>query len=294
LTEQQKTKEISMITQQLAALKEQINTARTETNVHIEKRDKLNEQFKKLRQEIHELKTERNNLNVEVKTLKQQRDEARSGIKTIIEEVKTHKQEITELKKKTPKTSHRELQKQLEDIEWKIQTTPLAMQEEKRLIENVKQLETQLSVYRKIDKHIKKITELRKELEMLETTADTAHRELTETAKKSQETHTKMIAKISEAESIKNEADNLHAAYVQARERSKPLHEEFKRLAEKKKKLQDALRKEDEKQKKNAEKALKEKLESQARDKLRRGEKISFDEFKLLADSESEDVETQN
>jgi uncharacterized coiled-coil DUF342 family protein len=290
VTEQQKTNELVMIAQQLAALKEQINNAHDETNAHIEKRDKLNEQFKKLRQEIHELKNERNNLNAEVKTLKQQRDDARATIKMIIEEIKTHKQEITELKTKTPQTSQRELQKELNDIEWKIQTTSLAIEEEKRLIENVKRLEIQLNVYRKIDKHVKKIAELRKELEALEKTADTAHRELTETAKKSQETHTKMIAKITESKNIKNEADNLHAAYVQAKEQGKPLHEEFKRLTEQRKKLQDALRKENEKQKKNAEKILKEKLESQARAKLQRGEKLSFDEFKMLADSESEDV----
>ena len=42
-----------------------------------------------------------------------------------------------------------------------------------------------------------------------------------------------------------------------------------------------------EKQKKNAEKALREKLESQARNKLQRGEKLSWDEFKLLAEDSS-------
>ena len=292
MTEQQKTNKIAMIAQQLTALKEQINNAHAETNTHIEKRDKLNGQFKKLRQEIHELKNERDNLNTQVKTLKQQRDEARARIRTIIEEIKTHKQEITELKTKKPKRSQRELQKELEDIEWKIQTTPLAMQEEKRLIENVRQLETQLNVYRKIDKHVKKIAELQKEFETLEKNADTAHRELTETAQKSQETHTIMIAKINESNSIKSEADSLHAAYLQAKEQSKPLHEEFKKLTEQKKTLQDALRKEEEMQKTRAEKVLKEKLESQARDKLRRGEKISFDEFKLLADDDSGEPQT--
>ena len=292
MTEQQKTNKIAMITQQIAALKEHISNAHAETNTHIEKRDKLNGQFKKLRQEIHELKNERDNLNTQVKTLKQQRDEARARIRTIIEEVKAHKQEITELKTEKPKKMHRELQKELEDTEWKIQTTSLAMQEEKRLVENVKQLETQLNVYRKIDKHIKKIAELQKELETLEKTADTAHRDLTETAKKSQETHTRMIAKINESNSIKSEADSLHAAYLQAKEQSKPLHEEFKKLTEQKKTLQDALRKEEEIQKKRAEKVLKEKLESQARDKLRRGEKLSFDEFKLLADDDSEEPQT--
>ena len=294
MTEQQKTNEITGITQQLAALREQINNANTETQKHVEKRDKLNEQFKKLRQEIRELKNERDNLNEKVKTLKQHRDEAHGKISANIEEIKMHNQKIAELKKKTPKESRRGLQKEFEDIEWKIQTTPLDMQEEKRLIEDVKQLETQLNVYKKIDQHVKKIAELRKELETLETKAKAAHQELTEKAKKSQEIHAKMIAKISESKGIKGEADSLHGAYIQAKEQVRPLHEEIKTLTEQKRKLQASVREEDEKRKKSVEQALKEKLGSQAKDKLQRGEKLSWDEFKLLADDDSEDSQAQD
>jgi len=294
LTEQQKTKEISRITQQLAALREKVNHANAETKVHVEKRDELNEEIKKLRQEIHELKNERNNLNEKVKTLKQQRDETRTRIRANIEEVKATSQKITELKKKTPKESRRELQKEFEDIEWRIQTTSLDNEEEKRLIENVKQLETQLNIYKKIDQHVKKIAELRKELETLETNADTDHQELTETAARSQEIHAKMIAKISESKNNKCEADSLHVVYIQAKEQVKPLREEINKLTEQRKKLQDTLRQEDEKRKKNAEQALKEKLETQARDKLQRGEKLSWDEFKLLADDDPQDPQTQD
>jgi len=294
LTDQQKTNKITIITQQLTVLREQINNARAETKTLIEKRDKLDEQIKRLRQEIRELKNERNNLNEKVKTLKQQRAEARAKIRTIFEEVRAHSQKITELKKKTPKESHLILQKDLEDIEWKIQTTLLDMQEEKRLIENVKQIETQLRIYKKIDQQAKKIAELRNELKTLETNADTAHQELTETAKRSQEIHTKMIAKISEAKNIKSEADNLHDAYVQAKGPVKPLHEEIKKLTEQRKKLQDDVREEDERRKKNAEQALKEKLESQAKDKLKRGEKLNWDEFQLLTDDDSQDPQAQD
>jgi len=272
LTEQQKTREIAVITQQLTVLGEQIKNANAKTHAHIEKRDKLNEQLKKLRREIQEFKNERNNLNEKVKTLKQ------------------HNQRIKELKKKTPRESRRELQKEFEDIEWKIQTIPLDMQEEKRLVENVKQLEMHLSIYKKMDLLVKKIAELRKELETLEANADKTHHKLTEIAERSQEIHSKMIAKISESTDIKGEADSLHSAYVQAKEHIRPLYEEFKRLTKHRKKLRDAVREEDEKRKKNAEKALKEEIESQARNKLNRGEKLSWDEFKLLADSESESV----
>jgi len=290
LKEKEKKSEIAMVTQQLAALREQIDNANTETRIQIEKRDKLNEQFKKILIEIQELKNERDNLNEKVKTLKQQRDEARAKIKAIIEEVKTHSHRVKELKKKTPRMTHRELQKQFENLEWKIQTTPLDTQEEKRLVENVKQLEAQLRIYKKIDQNIKKLSELRKELEPLEATADKAHLELTEIAERSQEIHAKMMTKINESKSIKAKADGLHCGYVQAKENSKPLFEEFKRLTKQRQKLQDAVREEDKKRKKNAEEALKERLGSQARDKLQRGEKLSWEEFKLLAENEAGDT----
>ena len=289
MTKQQKTAEIAEITQQLTALREQINNIRAETKTHVEKRNKLNEQFKKLRLEIQELKNERNNLNEKVKTLKQQRDETRTKIKSNIDDLKAHNQRIKELKKKTPKKSRRELQKEFEDIEWKIQTTTLDVQEEKRLVETVKYLETHLNIYKKIDQRMKKTAELRKELGTLEANADAAHQELMEIAERSQGIHAKMIAKIAESKKIKSEADSLHSAYVQTKEHVMPLHQEFTKLTEQRKKLQGALREEDKKRKKNAEEALKEKLGSQARDKLQRGEKLSWDEFKLLADNKSED-----
>ena len=289
--EQPKPNELTMFTQQLATLREQIDKANAETRQYIEKRDNLNEKFRKICQEINELKITRDNLNERVQTLKQQRDVTREKIRTLIEEIKSHNKKIMELKKKTPRESRRELQKEFEDIEWKIQTTPLDIKDEKRLIESVRQLETQLNIYRKIDQHAKKVAEIRKELEPLETNADLAHQELTATAEKSQEIHAKMIAKISESKDIKAEADNLHAAYIRAKEEVKPLHEEFRKLTEQRRKMQAAMREKDAKRKKDAEQALKEKLESQARNKLQRGEKLSWNEFKILAaDNESEDA----
>lgn len=286
---QDKTSELDRISRQLSTLREQANSANAETKKHVQKRDKLNEKFKKLRQEISEFQNERDTLNEKVKALKQQRENARAKIRTHIEEIKNHKQKIQEFKKKTGREDRRNLQKEFNDIEWKIQTTPLEMQEEKRLVERVRQLETRLSVYKKIDQNIKKISELRKELESFEAKANVAHQELTEIAERSQDVHAKMIAKITESKDIKAEADGLHSAYIQEKEQAKPLREEIKKLTEQKRKLQLAIREEDEKRKRSVKQALKEKLGSQARDKLQRGEKLSWDEFKLLADEDSQD-----
>jgi len=288
VAEQQKINEITAINQQLAALKEQAIKANADAKTYAEKRDKLNEQFKKIRQEIHELTEQRNCSNDAVKALKQQRNEAREKIKANIEEIKTHRQKLTELKKKTPPQSHRELQNEFDDIEWKIQTTSLDLQEEKQLIENVKQIETQLSAYKKIDQHYRKITELQKELDTLKAKADACHKELSEAAQKSQTTHTIILAKIAESKKIKSEADNLHNAYVQVKEKNKPLSEEIKKLTTQRQQLQSTMREEDALKRKTAEQALKEKLGTQAKEKLQRGEKLSWDEFQLLSEDDDQ------
>jgi len=294
LTTQRKTDEIAAIDKQLVTLRDQLGKADIEVKSNIEKRDKLNEQFKKLRNEITPLKTERDSLNEKVKTLKQQRDSAREINGKIIEEIKAYSQKIKELKEKTPRKSQVYLEKELQDIEWKIQTTPLDLKEEKRFVEEVKQLETQLSAYRKIERQNKKIAELRKQLKTLEANADAAHQELVTAAQKSQELHAKMMAKIEQSKSIKTEADNIHAMFIQAKEKTKPLCEEIKKLSTQKRAFQEARRKEDESKKKVAEQALKENLGSQARNKLARGEKLSWHEFQLLAEEDEQDSETQD
>ncbi len=294
MTEQQKTNQIAAFNKQIATLREQINKAKAETKMHIEKRDKLNEQFKKHCNEIHALENERDSLNEKVKTLKQQRGAARARNLSIIEEITARNKKTLELKEKKPRKSRRQLEKEIHDIEWRIQTTPLDLREEKRLVEEVKQLEPQLNIYRKIEQQNEKIAELRKELKTLEARANVHHQELIATAQKSQGLHANMVAKINEAKNIKREADRLHSAYIQAKEQAEPLYQEIKEITEKKKKLQDAMREESEKRRKNAEKALKEKLESQARDKLQQGKKLSWDEFQLLADNDPSDPQTQD
>jgi uncharacterized coiled-coil DUF342 family protein len=289
LTEQQKN-DLAAISQQLDSLDRQTAEIHAEIRRLIEKRDKLNEQFRQLRQETRELRAERDSINEKVHALKSQRDEARISIRTVIEEIKADRERIAELKKKLPRRSHSDLKRELEDLEWRIQTTSLDLQEEKTLVENVKQLETQLAPYKRIEQQAKRIADSQRGIEAMNKTGEKLHTELSALAQKSQEIHQKMLYKIDEAKKIKQEADALHCAYVQARIKAKPLNEERLKLVEKKRELQESKRQEEETARKTAEKALKEKLESQAREKLQRGGKLSWEEFQLLAE---EDRETQ-
>ena len=315
MTDQDQIKQIENMRQQIANLKGQIEKAEAEIKKQIEKRDQLNEQTKKANLEIHDKKTQRDEINERVKVLKQHRDDVRVKIKPIMDKIEALDDKIEELKKKTPRVRQQDLQEELDAIEWKIQTTSLDLKEEKHLIDQVKQLETQLSSYKKIDKQNKKISEFLNERRTLEAQADVFHQELSDLAKKSQDLHESMIAVIDETRKARAEADAQHKAYIHNKEQIKQWLVDNAVLTGQAMGLQNTIREQSKaiREKENSERAkeretmqeqktrkmleeqtLKEKLGAVAREKLQRGEKLSWNEFQLLADDKSEDADTQN
>jgi uncharacterized coiled-coil DUF342 family protein len=280
LSQQQK---IGELAQKLSVLKNQKDKLNAEADERAEKRDKLNKQFKNLRAEVLELKNERNKLNEEVKELKRQRDEAKTEFYAKIEEMKKLNQQIKALIKKKPSRSFQTLQGEFERIEWQIQTTSLSLKEEKELVEQVKHLETQINIYKKIMQLNQERTQQKAELNALKTKGKLFHEKLTETAQKSQQIHEKMMEKIDNSKKIKEEADSLHRLFLQTREKVRPIQKEILEISNQIEELKEGTQKEEEKEKKKSEKALREKLEKQAREKLKRGEKLTWEEFQLLA-----------
>ena len=291
MSKEQKEKQIEALTQKLSELRNLRDKADAEAREWADKRDKSNEQSRNLRTEVSEFRSKRDSLNEEVKDLKLQRCEFKERVREEIEGIKKLKQGRRELTGKRPSRSHESLQREVEGIDWKIQTACLNMQEEKELVEKVKQLETQLSVYRKLESLNQKIQALQAEITNLETRSELCHEKLTKTAHESQGTHRKMLEKVEELKKLKTEADNQHKLFLQAREKAKTIQHEIIEASTQVKQLQDELRAGEDKEKKDREDALRKKLEEQAREKLKRGEQLSWEEFQLLAE---DGMETQD
>jgi uncharacterized coiled-coil DUF342 family protein len=315
VTQNQKTSQEGNINLQIDKIKKQIGEANSQIKKYVEKRNQLHEQARKSRVEINQIKTERDALNEKVKLLKEQRDLIRAKATPIMEEVNAIDEKIAELKKKVPRVSQRELQEDLDATEWKISTTSLDIQEEKRLVGEVKELELQLKGYKKIDKKHQKIKELLAQRKTIDDQADVFHKELTDLAKKSQELHATMIEKLTAVKKDRAEADSLHQAFVKAKEQNTLWYEQIKLLIgqttsiratlreqtqsrraeeEAKRSEEQAKRKEEQAQRAVKEKEIKEKIGTEAKEKLQRGEKVNWEEFQLmLGDEEEDDSETQ-
>ncbi|MEM3640649.1 MAG: hypothetical protein QXH37_01840 [Candidatus Bathyarchaeia archaeon] len=284
MSRQEKVQKIEELTRELSLLREQKSKVEAEARELTEKRNKLNEAFKSLRSEILELRKTRDQINLEVKELKKQKNEIKREQVQKIEEIKNLRQETGELTKKKPSRSLKKLQEEIESLEWKIQTTPLSLQEENKLVERVKQLEIQLGVCRKIEQLNQKSLELEAEAKALQARVKLYSEKISEKARKSQEFHEKMLEKIEEAKKLKMEADSLHQLFLQAREKAKPLRLEMEKISGEIKQLREEILAEEEKARKKNEEILLESIEKQAREKLKRGEKLTWEEFKILAE----------
>ncbi|HYB68800.1 MAG TPA: hypothetical protein VEC97_04560 [Candidatus Acidoferrales bacterium] len=291
MSTQEKTRVINELTQKLAPLGEQKGALDDEADRLAEKRNRLNEKMRNLRAEIQELRSERDHANEKVKELKQQRNTTTATIREKIEEIKKLRLERHDFSKKIPSRSHRALEEEVKNIDWKIQTSSLTLQEEKDLVGKVKALETQLDVHRKVEQLERKIDALHAEVKNLQAERERCHEALTAYSQKSQEIHAKMLTKIEESKKTKIEADGAHKRFVEAREKTKPLREEIATISCKIRQLESQVREEHEKERKQSESLLRQTLENKAMEKLRKGEKLSWEEFQLVAEkgSQSED-----
>jgi len=317
VTKEQNITQRQEITKQIQNLREDVNNANVQIKNCIERRNQLNEEVKKVREEITGLKTERDQLNEKVKLLKEQRDKLRAQTDPLNEGIKTAREKITLLKKTLPRESHRELQEKHDAIEWKISTTSLDLQEEKRLIENVKQLEILLSGYKKVDVQNKKIKDFLAQRKTFDEQASVLHKEITDLAAKSQDIHTRMLEKVNIMRVSRAQADSQHQLYIKTKEETIPqLYEKIGQLIGQLNAVKATMAKEakaeadirateravsertsqqERQAHKEKEQAMKEKLGAEARDKLQKGEKLSWNEFQLMMGEDSEeDSEAQD
>ncbi len=268
----------------LASLKEELHRLNLEARRWAEKRNSTRKQIKALRTKVAGVKEKRDELNERVRELKNLREQARAERREKHNQILKIREKLMGMAEKKPIRSMRDVESEIERLEWKIQTTSLPVHEEKMLIDQVRVLENQLSTHKQIRKLEEDLLELRAEEKALETKAKLHHERLSELANQSQGFHEKMTETLSEIQVLRAEADDAHQKYCEIKRQAQALHQERKELLRQAKSLKQKLRQaEEEKQLKRQRELRKESVE-RALEKLKRGDKLSWEEFKLLAE----------
>jgi uncharacterized coiled-coil DUF342 family protein len=93
-----------------------------------------------------------------------------------------------------------------------------------------------------------------------------------------------MLARIEESRKTKASADAVHQSLMQAREKAKRIREDIVGIVKQIRCLKDKISQEENIEKTRNEETMRKEIEKQAREKLKRGEKLSWEEFQILAE----------
>lgn len=275
---------IEKLNKELAPLKEERDKLNAEAKKWANKRNALHEKIKNLRKDANTIKEKRDALNENVQKLKNMRNQMKTERGTKHDKVVELQEKIRALNEKKPEGNMRRIQKEIEEIDWKIQTSSLPVKEEQELVNRVRQLESQLTVQKQIDKVKQKLFELRDGEKNVGLEEKTLHEKLSELAEQSQKFHAQMIEILEKVKTLQAEADEAHQKHLEARQQAQELHQKCVELMEKIGAIHKEQKETADKRQAERQSEHKMELEERALAKLKRGEKLMWDEFQVLAE----------
>ncbi|MFX0171517.1 MAG: coiled-coil protein [Candidatus Hodarchaeota archaeon] len=258
------------------------------------KRNLLNEQVKELIKTAKEERDKRDSCNEAILKIKESKALLLKEIDGFNEQAKRFDTQLNGMQEKNPQVKKRpehsanKIRRDIQDLEWKIQTTSnLSISEEREIVERIARLELKFRDVRESDVLARDLKTILNRINMLKGKLRSLDNELQSQARESRFHHKTMIQAFKNADILRKQADELHAQFLDAKKQANLIHNEYlgyireinrirqevNKNKQKSKAVQDAQRRE----------KLKEKTED-ARKKFEEGRKLSFEEFRTLID----------
>ncbi|MFX0067900.1 MAG: coiled-coil protein [Promethearchaeota archaeon] len=277
------TKKLDGLKKKASWLKQLRDESNTSTKEYLKERNELNSRHSELISRAKSEQKLRNEMNKRVAEHKESKERLRKEILELVKEVKQfreQKQGIT-----PPHRPPRKLARQIEKIEWKIQTTVLDVKKERELIKTVSELEKDLEEQKKHTNINSRIIETQTKIETLKSNVLLHNKEIAESADVAQEHHTNMINLYDDAKQVKERADLVHKRFLEAKELANDYHQKYLEIRNQMRTVVQKIHEQKSIQRKerflHEEELIKEKTKK-AYEKLKEGEKLTFDEFSML------------
>jgi uncharacterized coiled-coil DUF342 family protein len=259
-----------------------------------EERDRLNKTARATREQAHKHRDERDRVNAKVQEIKQ-------NLGPLFEELDEKNQALAKADKLIKEDykglpSKKKVQEALRQIEWEVMTTPTKemLGREDELIQRASKLRRTLDEFKGIEqKQDKKLDHLA-DKKAVEIEISALREEINKLAEQSQEHHERMILLYDQADKDQEKADQTHTKYVEKIQEVESIKEELNLIMSEIKSIRDGLKAHDnrldELRKMNTEQRA-EALKQAALKKLENGEKLSFEDLKLIYGDEDDEEE---
>ena len=224
------------------------------------------------------MRDEKNKLIAEKKLLRDQlhkdKSELSQKIKYLISKKHEHLSSVRE--------SESDLLRQLKDIDWKYQTTPLSLEEERRLLQRRSELEKKLMVFKRAKEIDQEINSLKASSEELRAKADATHKEIISLAEESKVHHELMIRALEDCKLLSSELEKIKGEIASIRGTIESLKKELFELESKYKEAREiAMKQKIELLAEQTRQIINKRSElaERASEKIKNGERLTFEEF---------------
>lgn len=279
---------IKKLERDYATLVEKRDQLEAEMGRVVEERDKFNERVRALRASASEFRSRRDEVNQRIQELRSQgrglreeMEEKRRALQELDERLQEARINIGEDRKK--------VEARLRRLDWEMSTTPTRemMKREEQVVKEIRDSRSQLAAYDDIGVLEARRLELRTELAALRLRNRDASEPIEALKSESDVNHQKMIDELKRVDEMRLQADEAHEKVVETRNQLRQMAgEAVATRAE----LQRLLR---EREMAKASR-VKEEAVQRIREKLSKGGRLTFEEFKLLSQMDEKEEPSAN
>ncbi|MEM0382566.1 MAG: hypothetical protein QW059_04830 [Nitrososphaerota archaeon] len=279
------------ISREIGELKDKINELDRkleEINARIEKsiseRDKVHARMREIKEKVKTLKEEKTTLVDENRILRREVRDLRQKLLNYVIEKRQLRGELKNLKLSMDVNR---IKRRLDEIDLYLASHRVSREEEKKLFEEASKLEAMLLDYEKALKIHLSLNELSPQMEEVKRELEEKRKRLEEVSSRLSQISMEMEALNNVYDSLKEEADRNHSKYLEAREERDRLEAERILATSRIYDLYKLLRGKREELLKRRISEVKAKKKKEAIAKLERGEKLEFEEMKILLEDET-------
>lgn len=213
-----------------------------------------------------------------------------SRLSVVKERIKGLRRMINQLKREVKEPEETVLQR-LNRLEWLLETKPNNREEEKRIVNSIRRLEGMRLKWKKINQLRNQLIALEQEREELRQALEKGIAEKMELNPVIDELKQSLNSKIEKRKQISKEIDKIKEKMDEVRIKVEQISKELTALEEERKNMIRDKRMLREEERKRKELMIMKNIVEYAKEKLKKGEKLTFYEFKLLMGGEEAGLE---
>lgn len=229
-------KQLTEAQQEVEKLRTKLNELDKAKEAEFQKKEQVSKEIVEKIKKVKDSKVERNKLSSAVQKLKKERDVKNKEIKEKIDLIKTLKKGLENIKapikatgrKFGKKESNESPEKQIQKLEYKLETTPMSFDAEKKIMRQIRELKKKVNVESGSREQLKEVRVLSKEIDAMKKDADKVHDQIQEKAEASQKHHELLINESKAIKDLKKKEEELYKEFLKKKEDYLKVNQELK------------------------------------------------------------------